>query len=133
MLAQVLALAAALQAPSAEERSAAAARSLDARAECVPFRWEDDGNGNSRAAMSVAVELNGRTMWFQVDTGADTNILYGSVADAAGWAKATAGTFAQEASGSVGRASIDPTRTCSATCPQRASTARSVSRRSSVA
>ncbi len=70
-----------------------AARSLDGRAECVPFRWEDDGQGNPRAAMSVAVRVNGEPKRFQVDTGADTSILYGAASDTAGWSTPDARFF----------------------------------------
>ncbi len=61
------------------------------RPECVRFRWEPDPT--RKGALSIPVTLNGRAMWFQLDTGTNTDIVYGKVADEAGWASQGAKSF----------------------------------------
>lgn len=61
------------------------------RPECVRFRWEPDPT--RKGALSIPVTLNGRAMWFQLDTGTNTDIVYGNVADEAGWANKGAKSF----------------------------------------
>ncbi len=43
--------------------------------------------------MSVAVQVNGQPRRFQIDTGADTSILYGTASDTAGWSTPDARHF----------------------------------------
>lgn len=64
---------------------------IDGRTECVRFRWEPDPT--RKASLNIPVTLNGRSMWFQLDTGTNTDIVYGSVADEAGWATKDAKSF----------------------------------------
>lgn len=67
------------------------ASSLAGHAECVSFRWEPDAI--RKGAISIPVTLNGRELWFQLDTGTNTDIVYGDIADKAGWASKQAKSF----------------------------------------
>lgn len=46
-----------------------------------------------KGAISIPVTLNGRELWFQLDTGTNTDIVYGDIADRAGWATKQAKSF----------------------------------------
>ena len=72
---------------------AAASASLAKRSECVPFRWLPNDTGSERGGIGVPVEVNGRTLPMQLDTGANATSLYGRYPVAAGWAKAGAESF----------------------------------------
>ena len=61
--------------------------SLAGRRECVAFRWLPNDTGSERGGISVPVEVNGRTLPMQLDTGANATSLYGRYPVAAGWAK----------------------------------------------
>ena len=67
----------------------AVSHSLDGASQCVPFTWAGDA-ARPRMAIIVPVVVNGRTLPFQLDTGADVTISYGDLADKAGWATAGA-------------------------------------------
>ncbi len=70
-----------------------ASASLDRKAQCVPFKWLANDKGSARGAITVPVDLNGRMLRMQLDTGADATSLYGHFAEKAGWAKAGNETF----------------------------------------
>lgn len=62
-----------------------ASSSLQGKAQCVPFDWVSDDESSPRAAISVPIKINGKIVRLQLDTGSDATILYGHVADHAGW------------------------------------------------
>ncbi|MHB8286959.1 MAG: pepsin/retropepsin-like aspartic protease family protein [Caulobacteraceae bacterium] len=62
--------------------------SLSSRSECVYFRWIKQSHGDSdHGGIAVPITLNGQDFWFQLDTGADLDVIYGNIADRAGWRK----------------------------------------------
>jgi len=63
-----------------------ATSSLQGKAQCVSFNWVSDDKNSPRAAISVPIKINGRIVPLQLDTGSDATVLYGQVADHAGWA-----------------------------------------------
>lgn len=67
------------------------ATTLAGHTECVSFRWEPDAV--RKGAISIPVTLNGRELWLQLDTGTNTDIVYGDIADKAGWAPKPAKSF----------------------------------------
>jgi hypothetical protein len=77
---------------SAAQASAlmAASKSLDGKTQCVAFQWEPDG---AKAAITLPVQIEGRTYRFQFDTGATANIIYSTIADREGWSKPTDHSF----------------------------------------
>jgi len=84
----VLAMPAHAAAPSLSSSSAA----LSARSECVPFEWKGDGR-STKGAIVLPVTVDGKLMQWQLDTGADVNMSYGSVADQAGLSQAKDSQF----------------------------------------
>jgi hypothetical protein len=64
-----------------------ASDALQDRAECVAFEWYR-GKTSEKGAIIVPVTADGRTMRWQLDTGADVNMTYGDVAERAGLSKA---------------------------------------------
>lgn len=56
---------------------------LSARSECVSFEWKGDGR-TTKGAIVLPDTVDGKHMRWQLDTGADVNMSYGSVADQAG-------------------------------------------------
>jgi hypothetical protein len=68
----------------------AVSKSLDGKTQCVAFQWEPDG---AKIAVTLPVQIEGRTYRFQFDTGATANIIYSTIADRAGWSKPTDHSF----------------------------------------
>lgn len=82
----------AMPSPVPAQTSAQTATALiDGRGECVRFRWDPDSV--RKAGLSIPITLNGREMWFQLDTGTNTDIIYGSIAVDAGWTSKDAKSF----------------------------------------
>lgn len=86
--------------PSLADASAGLAK----RPECVAFRWLPNDTGSERGGISVPVEVNGRTLPMQLDTGANVTSLYGRYPVTAGWAKAGAESFRATRFAVAGRA-----------------------------
>ena len=99
VIAALLLSASAMTLPGSMARSAstslslaAASASLVGRRQCVPFAWVAS-SGSPRGAISVPVQLNGRMLRLQLDTGADATSVYGRLAAKARWAKAGKESF----------------------------------------
>ncbi len=67
-----------------DDRDAASA-SLRGLPQCVAFAWVSAGKGRPRGAMTVPIGIDGRQLTVQLDTGADVSMIYGDIADKAGW------------------------------------------------
>ena len=81
--------------PRATPSSAAAAvsASLAGQQQCVSFAWIANDKGSARGAITVPVQLDGKALRMQLDTGTDATSVYGHLAERAGWAKPGAETF----------------------------------------
>lgn len=104
-----LALTAAIQTappPSPGPTMVEASASLQGKTQCISFTWLSDGKGSPKAAISVPVRINGKSVPLQLDTGADATILYGRAADRAGWGKPGRTNF-RAASFAIGSTVID--------------------------
>src|SRR5436190_14177312 len=64
-------------------------RQLLSSLHCTPFKWVSSG-GNPHGALLIPITLNRVHYWFQLDTGSDGTILYGSEAAKRKWATADA-------------------------------------------
>jgi hypothetical protein len=60
---------------------------LLADSKCTAFEWDALEGVTERGAIRVPVTLDGRTYWYQLDTGADATIIYGAEAERWGWRK----------------------------------------------
>ena len=85
---------------------AEASASLQGKTQCISFKWLSDGKGLTKAAISIPVQINGKSVPLQLDTGADATILYGDAADRAGWGKPGQTKF-RAATFSIGSTAID--------------------------
>lgn len=79
---------------------------LDGRSECTTFSWLPNPNGEERGAITVPVSINGETLNFQLDTGANATILYGTKSEQVGWASPDAESFRTNQF-SIGSTSVD--------------------------
>lgn len=60
---------------------------------CVDFQWMKVEGVSDRAAISIPIQVNGVALRAQLDTGANTSILYGNQPESRGWAKKGAPSF----------------------------------------
>ena len=75
------------QNPAQDGALRAAGKSLDQKPQCVAFQWEPTSKGSAKGAITIPVIIEGMPLRFQFDTGANTGVIYGNVADSAGWSK----------------------------------------------
>lgn len=64
------------------------AQRLDSLFAALPharFEWASVTPETERAALRLPVDLDGTSGWFQLDTGLDVTLLYGSIARDRGW------------------------------------------------
>lgn len=97
-------------APSAAEARASLHRAIDGLP-CVEFQWERTEGGAelaARGAMKVPIRIDGRDYSFQLDTGSDFSMIYGTEAQDRGWAQ-RGERFARVSNISIGRRAIAPT------------------------
>ena len=59
----------------------------------MSFRWDPNPQGSAQGSISLPVILNGKAMWFQLDTGTNVDIVYGDIADKAGWVRPNGRSF----------------------------------------
>lgn len=70
-----------------------ASAALKGKTQCVAFKWVSDDKSTPKAAISIPVKINGKSIPLQLDTGADATILYGAIANHSGWTERNQETF----------------------------------------
>ena len=105
----VFALAAAIQAGTSDPSRSAlqyASGSLQGKEQCVDFSWVSDDISTPKAAISIPVMVNGKSVPLQLDTASDATIIYGHEAVSAGWAISGEKYF-RATSFSIGSTAVD--------------------------